>query len=728
MIILKYVTGLTALLLFNTFSIAQPSQTVILNYIKSKTLVLYLADDKKPDSIKEIKPGRIETGNAIFGKTSNNRMDVSAVFLRDLLSLNNGDIQFQQKVYEALQKSDFPILLLFINDVATNLDAKFIEENGIHHYNKSGRQYIIPATYRAPELNPTLGKRWAFVFGEQYNKEPMLMKEVFIDLFSNVNRGKLGQVSQTILQSQDAVVNILKTDKDIPQITSAQQTRWMLADTKQLGIIGNDWDGPDEIGIAPAERKMNLGLANPQFLNFWFPNIRAQDNNKAWKRTLIGKMKEEAEHYENNFVFPDHDIDFYVIPDKDYQYLIDENPKPNVSFFSGAGNIINDHERPNCPTVHDHVEGEIDLADINEKQFVNFFNEEMKTAKNAGFYGTWMYDRGHCDHPEIHPAEQIWWSKRSTDVFTYRCNLVCDYSDRYNRDNQYDSDNGKLSVKPWARPPIKGVFAISFMVKPGQRILYRIFQHDNYNVNKSKTVSFDLAKVHHYIINGKKVITVVEPELKCMKVSFEDIAYDRAGNLTGFIVLTSAVGQVVKGDPVPGHLFFEVKRSVLKSTDTPPGKIKISLESIECTGVDDTDDNEEIFGRIRCKAFSVKDTISYRTQQLKISSNTGAVSCNGDIENLFCTSCPDWVTFKKNQKNTYTSSFTYDFPTDGFIEVNGDLDEADSKDCKFKEVLGIPQKTYILTNEIGSTPYKFTQFFASGGTIIKANFSVQRVR
>jgi hypothetical protein len=111
-----------------------------------------------------------------------------------------------------------------------------------------------------------------------------------------------------------------------------------------------------------------------------------------------------------------------------------------------------------------------------------------------------------------------------------------------------------------------------------------------------------------------------------------------------------------------------------------------------------------------------------------VSANTGAVICNQQLENLFCKSCPDWVSFKKNQKTGFSSSFTYDFPADGYIEVTGDLDEADSRDCKDLDYLGQSQKTIILTNEIGSTPYRFTQFFASGKTIMKANYVVQRVR
>jgi hypothetical protein len=124
----------------------------------------------------------------------------------------------------------------------------------------------------------------------------------------------------------------------------------------------------------------------------------------------------------------------------------------------------------------------------------------------------------------------------------------------------------------------------------------------------------------------------------------------------------------------------------------------------------------------------VKDTISYRAKQL--SANTTGTVCEPGYENLFCHSCTSRIAFKKNQKNPTNSSLIYDFPSEGFIEVTGDLDDVGSSGCgnRGMEPLGMAQKTYIMTGEIGATPYKFSQYFASGGTIIKANFNIQKVR
>jgi hypothetical protein len=226
---------------------------------------------------------------------------------------------------------------------------------------------------------------------------------------------------------------------DLPKLTSAQEDLLTLAVKQQLGVLGNDYDGKDELGRAPVERRMGLLVTSAQFLNFWYTNARPQDNKRAYKQTMIGRVK-EAEHYENEYVFPDYDIDFYVEPAPEYEFLIKESPKPNASFLTTVDQLRG-AKLPDVPAAFDVVEAEIDVKDINEKQLVAFFNDEMKTSVYAGFYGAWIYDRGHYDHPEIHPAEQIWWRSVKENVTTYHLNLICDYSGRYNKLSQFDKDD-----------------------------------------------------------------------------------------------------------------------------------------------------------------------------------------------------------------------------------------------------------------------------------------------
>src|SRR5687767_6304564 len=80
----------------------------ILAYLKNNTRIYYLADANttSPD-IREIRSANIEQAgnNPVFGKTDNNRMDVSAGFLKALLTSKNGDAKLQKAAYDILQKT-----------------------------------------------------------------------------------------------------------------------------------------------------------------------------------------------------------------------------------------------------------------------------------------------------------------------------------------------------------------------------------------------------------------------------------------------------------------------------------------------------------------------------------------------------------------------------------------------------------------------------------------------
>ena len=73
-------------------------------------------------------------------------------------------------------------------------------------------------------------------------------------------------------------------------------------------------------------------------------------------------------------------------------------------------------------------------------------------GQDIAVYGPWIYDRGHCCHAEIHPAEQIWWREdiSGTDTKRYTLGVFCDASKRFWWRDQMD-DGTKL--KPWGAPP-----------------------------------------------------------------------------------------------------------------------------------------------------------------------------------------------------------------------------------------------------------------------------------
>lgn len=720
--VLKYVILLTSsFLAMLNLCAQQPTATEIQTYLRNNIKVFYLSDPNtnNPD-FREIKATTIDAAvnNIIFGKINNNRMDLSAQMLMALLSAKSTEAQFQKTVYEYLQKLKRPVTVTFVNDIIVKMDKQYLPRYGLYVFEWNNRASIWPASYPS-QSSPSI------VMGEYLSRSLLQIKEIFLGLLSKMSAGVYG--ASDTKKPNERISYMVRYD--LPKLTQAQLDLWNWADKNQLGVLANDYDGKDEIGTAPVEREMKLGVGSPQFLNFWYPNTRPKDNKKAFKQTMIGRVK-GSEHYENDWVFPDYDVDFYIEPSPAYQFLIAESPKPNASFLTKI-DAYRHLKSPECPPVFDEVEAEIDLKDIHNKQFPAYFNEDMKTSLYAGFYGTWMYDRGHCDHPEIHPAEQIWWRSVKENVTTLRLNLICDYSDRYNKVSQFDTDDGLTVMRPWAEAPLNGVFAIPFKVKPGsEKAIFRIIQHDSYNVNSNNSVLFNKARINHFVFNGQKIVSVIEPESKCMNITFDNVGLNTSGEIQGFVVITTSVGKNTNNNnQEAGHLFLEVKKSQvnLSRPATPPGKIKVTLESIECSAVDDDGDVEEIYGLITTKAFAISDTVGFALERLPFTSNMGSAQCASGEENLFCLPCPKWLLFEKGRISTFGGAITYNFPAEGFLEINGDLDESDSQNCKDFDYLGTPQKKIIMTSEIGMQQYKFTQFFASGKTMMKAHYIVQRV-
>jgi hypothetical protein len=532
-----------------------------------------------------------------------------------------------------------------------------------------------------------------------------------------------------IITAQTKVNTINRTK--LPLLTKAQIDQWNHIQFDQLGVMGSDYDGRDEIGTCPTERMDNVFSSSR--LDFWFPNVRNSEAKRAYKQTMIGKLR-GSEHYSNEIIFPDFDNDFYVVPEPKYNFLIDESPKPNVNYKTAFGQLVH-FDWPDCPDYFKEVEAEIDLKDIHEKQFAEFFNDEMNVTGYAGFYGPWIYDRGHCDHPEIHPTEQIWWSYKKGNTFSYHCNLICDYSKRYMNASELDDNGGKYTkIKPWAEPPIDGVFAIAFAIDPrAEKNIFRIFLKGSNNVNANNTQKFDAFKVHHLLVNGQRIASVLEPESETMSVNFENLGYDANGNILGYLVIRSSVGHKIDNSHKdPGHLFFEVKKEIVKNNATPvvPGRLKITLESIECTAVDDYGDDEEVYGLILAKAYTTSDTTELYPNKLshEPSIKDPYSGCNFSTDVIWCLQCPKTIKFVKGQKTALDSySLTYNFPAAGYIEITGDLNENDSDNCSDFDQLGVPQKKIILTSELDKPVYRFSQHFASGGTRLKANFRIEKL-
>jgi hypothetical protein len=320
-------------------------------------------------------------------------------------------------------------------------------------------------------------------------------------------------------------------------------TLWQHAVSNQLGVLGSDYRGAEIIGSACFQRESNVSYI-PNWINFWYPQRQPRDHrsNPYFKRTCIGTFDHvSVEHIEEEY--RDNDVDIYITPDELYQYLIsDGHPKEYTDImkaqWEGSGH---DSGYPSCDTpdtIRDFtfVEAEIqpfgDLASGEADALKGRI--DAADDKKVGVYGPWIYDRAHCCHAEIHPAEQIWWRSDTT----YHLNVTCDASKRFWWRDQMD-DGTKL--KPWGAPPITGVFAIAFEVAPpGPAVkgplTFVVSDISAHNVAKKSN-----GAESSLFYSGTTLVRFV-PNGDSLAASFEQVGVAENGNIRGFLVLEATVG------------------------------------------------------------------------------------------------------------------------------------------------------------------------------------------
>lgn len=352
---------------------------------------------------------------------------------------------------------------------------------------------------------------------------------------------------------------------------SSDDFLWNKAETENMGIIGSDYRGQEEIGTAAFERASHNTFI-PDNLNIWFPQKPPQKpndrRNPFYKRTLIGKIADtatfdedkddnenpvvvsEAPHPANvNGTYEDHDVNIDVEPVPNYMYLIRDGHKPELSIIEALklrkehiglrDNIIGEYDDP-CRAPFKVVEAEIDMHPNAKNELIAMATERI--GQQIGIYGAWIYDRGHCHHPEIHPAEQIWWSKNIGAARIYNLNVFCDATARFWWRSQMDDGT---KIKPWGAPPIKGTFALSFEVeiKPGKYFgkKFEVQDGDSYNV----AVNPGSNKIYNLVYQGNSLVSF-NPKNEFFKVSFEKVGLKPGTTniVRGFLVLETVVGSV----------------------------------------------------------------------------------------------------------------------------------------------------------------------------------------
>lgn len=340
-----------------------------------------------------------------------------------------------------------------------------------------------------------------------------------------------------------------------------------------MGVIGSDFRGPQEIGSAQFERASNNALI-PDWLNFWFPSKQPNDHRSIvyFKRTLTGLITDkitknwsevvidaagrpqkfsgtyelsDVPHIANiSGTYPDFDLNIDVAPTADYMYLINDSHKPERSTEVKMKDLVDDNHDP-CTDPFIKVEAEIDTASAAKQSLVNSL--QARIGKQIAMYGPWIYDIGHCDHPEIHPAEEIWWTDNNgpNNSQLYHLNVFADSSKRFWWRSQMD-DGTKLH--PWGAPPITGLFAIAFEVPidttrvgtvGGKR--FEVSTVDFYNVVPVP----DSNKVFNLVYKGNTLVSFV-PHNDTFKVSYENVGLKPGTSniVHGFLVIETTVGTV----------------------------------------------------------------------------------------------------------------------------------------------------------------------------------------
>lgn len=331
-----------------------------------------------------------------------------------------------------------------------------------------------------------------------------------------------------------------------------ERFKWDGAMKNQLGVIGNDFRGIEEIGSACFQRASN-NIAIPDNLNFWYPQKQLNDHRSVvyFKRTLAGTITKVGQ-FINPGTFEDFDVNIDIRPDPPFQYLVTNGHKPENTTLMKAQHYgsLGYSGESDCPESFEVLEAEI--ADRYkpgagyEAKLVTM--NKPRVGKKICVYGTWIWDEGHCCHPEIHPAEQAWWSEPQGANKVYNMSVFCDMSGRYWWRDQMD-DGTKL--KPWAEPPIKGLFAIAFeynIPKNASAIGYPNKKFVVSNIEHFNVIEYPNAKqTYNLVYNGNNIVSFI-PNNNAFKVSFEQVGIspEDRNKIRGFLVFETSVGQLTQ--------------------------------------------------------------------------------------------------------------------------------------------------------------------------------------
>jgi len=280
---------------------------------------------------------------------------------------------------------------------------------------------------------------------------------------------------------------------------------------RQLGIIGNDYYQLDVIGTAPAEEYPVRWSPFHSPDDVWFPITLDKINRTSFKSTCVGILKIVSRRHSSDDIWDsfiwqgygherDDDWNFYVIPKGD---IINK-----INMHGGLSDFIKNT-----------VTYEIDVPD----NFSSFFNDQQtytpKIFTPFAGYGPLVTDQGHDTWGvEIHPAEQMWWTKQTPESITHYLISISDASERFDDNSDYhvpllhDLPSTNPTWKgPWQKVPQESVYAIPFLIKKNDTEIINITEiTSSESLPEYERIRTERMHDDHYFLtfNGETILEI----------------------------------------------------------------------------------------------------------------------------------------------------------------------------------------------------------------------------
>lgn len=493
-----------------------------------------------------------------------------------------------------------------------------------------------------------------------------MKKKLVLFLFLTISLQSISQSIITKRETRDHTKNQTYRTFTIEQLKKrVNDGKYEKALNDQLGVIGNDYFGEQEIGMAiEQERRLNTRYPIDGF-----------------KRTIKGKVVGNYFRIYNN-------------SDRDDDYHVEIEAALNDPLL--IKNKVRLNAETNAKTPHNLILGEIDIHQSHKQNFLTYRDDmPAKFIDYACLYGPWIADRGnygvqssHGTYFEIHPSEQIWWTEKRKTEIVYSLLSANDNSGHFDdAGSDYDEENGARPLKngAWVPKILNSVFAIPFCVQLNKGTKqFNLLQLSNRNTHPSVD-----GKIQYLKYRGKTIVSVINfsPTNDLIDIEFDNVGFEtiniQAKNgktasttdtlIKGFLLIKNKVGQAIDKSDIAGHLLTLVTETGYlkdKIINESLIKFKIKLENITCKKVDDSDDKEDIYGYIGARVLDISDKPGLANVK-PINSNTPLLWAKND---------GDCINLKAGQVLSINKEFVYETSSSAILTLIADLNEDDAND------------------------------------------------